>query len=94
MFRFFYEKMKVKSPLDMDKLENDDIIENGLNEKCPVCVKVIEFFVTLYGAAAGNLAILTMPTGGLYLLGGVSIALENYILKKNLFHVYKYKFTL
>jgi glucokinase len=93
MFKFFYARLKVKSHLitkdeDLNTLDNKDIIENGLNLKCKVCVEVIEFFISIYGAAAGNFAILTIPTGGLYLLGGLSIALESHILKNKTFYVY------
>jgi glucokinase len=92
MFKFFYEIKKIPTTLvsneaDIDNLVNKDILENGLSEKCQVCVKVIELFISIYGAAAGNFALFTLPTGGLYLLGGLSIALEDYILKKTSFYV-------
>lgn len=56
---------------------NKDIVTKGLSEECKVCRRVLEFFVDLFGNAAGNLAIFTLCTGGIYLLGGMSVALES-----------------
>lgn len=39
----------------------------------PTCRLAVETFVGLYGAEAGNLALKTLPTGGLYLAGGVTL---------------------
>lgn len=36
----------------------------------------IDIFVKLYGAIAGNIALLTLPEGGLYLAGGIAPQLE------------------
>lgn len=38
----------------------------------PACVRAVELFVGLYGAEAGNLALKTLPTGGLYVAGGIA----------------------
>ena len=56
---------------------NKDIVTKGLSGECKVSRRVLEFFVELFGNAAGNLAIFTLCTGGIYLLGGMSVALES-----------------
>ena len=38
----------------------------------PACVRAAELFVGLYGAEAGNLALKTLPTGGLFVAGGIA----------------------
>lgn len=38
----------------------------------PACVRAVELFVSLYGAEAGNLALKTLPTGGLFVAGGIA----------------------
>lgn len=38
----------------------------------PLCVAALDLFVVLYGAAAGNLALTTMATAGVYVGGGMA----------------------
>ena len=44
----------------------------ALARTCPGCVEALALFVDAYGAEAGNLALRTMATGGLYVGGGVA----------------------
>ena len=44
----------------------------GVEGSDPACVKALDIFVSLYGAEAGNLALKVLPTGGLYLAGGIA----------------------
>jgi glucokinase len=88
MFRFFTEVEGVTSCLsdsERKDLSSESIIKYGLVKKCKVCIKVVELFASIYGAAAGNFSLITLPTGGLYLLGGLSIALEDYLVKEDVF---------
>ena len=48
------------------------ITENALKGRSPLCVQALDFFVSLYGAEAGNLALKVMATGGVYLGGGIA----------------------
>lgn len=36
------------------------------------CARALELFMSLYGAEAGNLALKTLPTGGLFVAGGIA----------------------
>jgi glucokinase len=49
------------------------IINNALDPKrqCPLCRATLETFVSILGAEAGNLALKTLATGGVYLGGGI-----------------------
>ena len=38
----------------------------------PLCKRALEVFCTLYGAEAGNLALKTLATGGVYIAGGIA----------------------
>ena len=38
----------------------------------PLCLQVVELFCKLYGAEAGNLALKTLATGGVYVAGGIA----------------------
>ncbi len=47
------------------------ISEGAMVEGDPGCVEVLNMFVSILGAAAGNLALTAMTTGGVYLGGGI-----------------------
>jgi glucokinase len=41
-------------------------------QRCPKCVETLEMFVAAYGAAAGNLALRTVATAGVFVGGGIA----------------------
>ncbi len=47
------------------------ITEAALERKNPGCVEVLNMFVSIFGAVAGNLALTILATGGIYLGGGI-----------------------
>ncbi|MBX6364221.1 MAG: glucokinase, partial [Gemmatimonadetes bacterium] len=49
------------------------IVEAALDPAaaCPLCVETVRTFVAILGAEAGNLALKTLATGGVYLAGGI-----------------------
>lgn len=44
----------------------------ALERRCPDCVDALEMFVEAYGAEAGNLALRTLATGGVFVGGGIA----------------------
>jgi glucokinase len=48
------------------------IIEAALDRRPPLCTAVLRMFSALLAAAAGNLALMGMATGGVFLGGGIS----------------------
>lgn len=46
--------------------------EAGLARSCAVCDCALDLFVTLYGSIAGNLALMSVSSGGLFIGGGVA----------------------
>ena len=44
----------------------------ALERRCPGCVDTLAMFVDAYGAEAGNLAIRTVATGGVFVGGGIA----------------------
>ncbi len=44
----------------------------GRDGRCALCAQALELFVSVYGAAAGNLALKLMATGGVYIGGGIA----------------------
>ena len=59
-------KQKLKE-MDLAKA----ITEAALASKDPGCVETLNMFVSIFGAAAGNLALTGITTGGVYLGGGI-----------------------
>jgi glucokinase len=49
------------------------IVTNALDEeeRCELCEATLRIFVSILGAEAGNLALKTLATGGVYLGGGI-----------------------
>jgi glucokinase len=46
--------------------------EAALSGRCPVASEALNLFVAIYGAAAGNLGLLAVSTGGLFVGGGIA----------------------
>ena len=49
----------------------------GLDASCPVCVEVLDRFLEIYGAEAGNLALKGLALHGLYIGGGIAPKLRD-----------------
>jgi glucokinase len=48
------------------------ITSSAMARRCPRCVEALEIFVAAYGAEAGNLALRTVATAGVYVGGGIA----------------------
>ena len=64
---------------DCTAIDNDNdpnapaLISNAaLERRCAGCVEALDIFVSAYGAEAGNLALRTVATGGLFVGGGIA----------------------
>ena len=74
----------LKNLIEIDQL-NLEIVNKGLTSNCPLCKKVLEFFIEIFGEIAGNMALNCLPTGGMYLVGGLSLALKDLIKNSDIF---------
>ena len=70
-----------------DKLSNEITIK-GVKNECHLSRKVVELFIEILADTASDLALLTLPSGGIYLLGGISITIEPFMKESNLFMKY------
>ena len=46
--------------------------ENARTDACRYCIETMDLFVNAYGAEAGNLAVRTVATRGVYIGGGIA----------------------
>lgn len=50
-----------------------EITHNAINGGCPVCVEVLDWWIDMFGAEAGNLALRVLAYGGVFLAGGIAV---------------------
>ena len=60
----------------IEEMESSDpaaaISKAALDGKCELCSQSLDLFISIYGAEAGNMALKTMATGGVFLGGGIA----------------------
>ena len=49
-----------------------EVTASALAGDCPRCIEALDLFVAAYGAAAGNLALTAVTTGGVFIGGGIA----------------------
>lgn len=48
------------------------IVQSAEQDNEPIAVMALDLFISVYGAFVGNLALLTLPHGGIYVAGGIA----------------------
>ena len=62
-----------QAAIDLDAAGASAAISSAaLGRRCPGCVDALNLFVEAYGAEAGNLALRTVATGGVFIGGGIA----------------------
>jgi glucokinase len=77
VFEFLCKRGRGTLPAGFDSQAADGnaaaaISNAALNGTNPVAVAALDLWISVYGAEAGNLALKTMATGGIFLSGGIS----------------------
>lgn len=68
-----------------DTIEAKDIISLAMSHRDPLCMKVVEKFAENFGTETGNLALKMLPYGGIYLIGGVTDGIKDYLINDSKF---------
>jgi glucokinase len=55
------------------------LIEAALADKPGLCVRAVTLFCSILGAEAGNLALKTLATGGVYIGGGIAPRIQPFL---------------
>jgi glucokinase len=89
-----YEFMKKKYPdlpriLEPEKAPKDirsyDVIKAAMEQDDELCMKVVYKFSCIYATEVGNFALKTLPYGGIFLVGGVTMGISKYLIEDNHF---------
>ena len=77
VYNFFKDTTYQNTPAWLlERLKNGDpsaaISETAILKKDEACEKTLELFVSVYGAEAGNLALIALATSGVYIGGGIA----------------------
>jgi glucokinase len=78
IYRFLVEsgRFEEQAPIRMEMEANDAAVvigQHGLAGTDAACVQALDMFAAAYGAQAGNFALTTMATGGVYVAGGIAV---------------------
>lgn len=55
------------------------ITDEALKKSCKACVRAVEWFASIYGSEAGNLALKLLALGGVYIGGGIAPKIPDFI---------------
>ena len=58
--------------VDLESHDAPAAISAALERRCAGCVETLDLFIEAYGAEAGNLALRSVSTGGVYIGGGIA----------------------
>ena len=78
LYEFFREQGIPETPAVRDEMAQEGahraavVSSHGLSGDDEICVRALDLFVSVYGAAAGNLALTVLSRGGVYVAGGIS----------------------
>ena len=96
IFRFFCAREPDQlTPQLQQAIEQQEItpvvVESALAKKDPLAIKTLEMFIEIYGAAAGNLALFAMATGGVYIAGGIAPRIVHSLSQGSFINAFNHK---
>ena len=63
-----------------NEIDCHDVINAAMQQNDPLCMKVVQKFSEIFAVQAGDTALKFLPYGGVYLVGGVTNGIRDYIL--------------
>ncbi len=67
------ENHKLKAKLHQgDNNQAANIVEFALEHEDPMALRTLDIFIKTYGSVTGNVALSSIPQGGLYIVGGIA----------------------
>jgi len=82
LYRFLVDTGLEEEPSWLrEKLVKEDppkvVTEVGLKKQCRICERALEWFISIYGSEAGNLALKFLAVSGVYIGGGIAPKILN-----------------
>lgn len=77
--------------INLDEDSGATITELAVEQKHPVALRALELFVEIYGAYAGNLALLGLCRGGVYIAGGIAPRIIDTLERGNFIRAFQNK---
>jgi len=75
IYKFFCKK----DGIDAGEITSEQIMARALTKQDPQCLKTLELFSTLYAKEISNFALSSLPYGGIYLVGGLTNGVSDYL---------------
>jgi glucokinase len=73
LYRFLVETGKEREEAPLPEGDRPKMItERALAGACPLCLRCVRWFISLYGSEAGNLALKYLSLGGVFIGGGIA----------------------
>lgn len=82
-----YKKIEVDPHVRTELLAANDqvpvIIHNAINKQCEACTISIQLFIEILATALQTVALISYARGGIYLAGGIAVALKKLLQQEN-----------
>ena len=79
------ERTLEKEGVNFNQITSHLIVDLAMKKKDPLCLMVVQKFTEILGVEVGNAALKTLPFGGVYLTGGVTAGIQDYLLHSDTF---------
>jgi glucokinase len=70
LYQFVVEQQGINTTLN---LTAEQISQSALQKTDPAAITAMHLFMQIYGAQTGNLALTTLPRGGIFIAGGIAV---------------------
>lgn len=78
-------ELPLEKSKSFEEIESKDVIRMAMDHQDPLCCKVVDKFVEIFGTEVGNAALFYLPFGGIYLIGGVTGGIQDHLSSNPIF---------
>lgn len=76
-----YEAICAVEHRDPESLEPADVMQRGIERRCPICAEALQTFCALFGRVTGDLVLTLGALGGVCIGGGIIPRMVDYFLR-------------